>query len=276
MRIRRYTWADNHSPAPHLAAARHHAPPGQAPRWHDHDYYELFWVESGRGDHLRPDGAEPIAAGDGRCLRPSDVHTFVTAGDDLRWINVAITAPTMHALRGRYRDELGWWPWDGDTPFGFHLGRADRARLTRDVELLPTIGQRRIEADWFVLGLLRCLEPTGLGAADPPPPWLRDAIQAVAHDPRALQLGIPALVRAAGRSERHCNRALRAHHGLSAGELVRQLRLEHAARLLHFSSRAITALALEAGFEHLGTFYRCFRERYGTTPRRFRSRSGVG
>lgn len=275
MQIKRYTWADHHSPAPHLAASRHHAPPGQEPRWHDHDYFELFWVESGRGEHLRPDGPEPLTAGDGRCIRPPDIHTFATGGDELCWINVAIAAPTMRALRTRYREELGWWPWDGDAPVAFHLGAADRARLTRDAELLPTVGQRRIEADWFVLGVLRCLEPAGLTGPGAPPTWLRDAVQAIAHQPRALQLGIPALVHAAGRSERHCNRALRRHHGLSAGDLLRQLRLEHAARLLHFSNRSITDLALEAGFEHLGTFYRCFGQRYGLTPRQFRQRSQV-
>jgi len=276
MLVRRYTWASHHAPAPHLAAARHHAPPGQAPRWHDHDYYELFWVESGRGRHCRPEGDEALRAGDGRCLRPSDVHTFATDGHELRWMNLAIAAPTMRVLRGRYREELGWWPWDGDAPHGFHLPRDDRARLIRDLALLPTVGQRRLEADWIVLGILRCLEPPGLPTHGPPPAWLREAIAAIAYDARALQLGIPALVRAAGHSERHCNRALRKHHGISAGALIRQLRLEYAARLLHWSARPITDLALESGFEHLGTFYRCFKQRYGLTPRAFRLRSEVG
>jgi AraC family cel operon transcriptional repressor len=275
MSVKRYTWNQHHAPAPHLAAARHVADADQEPRWHDHDYYELFWVEAGQGWHLRPDGDEPLEAGDGRCIRPPDVHTFRTAASGLRWINVAINPGSMRALRQRFGAELGWWPWDGDRPHAFRLNPADATRLAHDVQSLPTLDQRRLDLEWFMLGLLRCLEAPGLDSAGPAPSWLADAIQAVAHDPRALQLGIPALVRACGRSERHCNRALRAQHGLSAGELLRQLRLEHAARLLHFSQRPIAAIALDSGFEHLGTFYRCFKQRYGTSPRRFRARAQV-
>ncbi|MDA3962392.1 MAG: AraC family transcriptional regulator [Planctomycetota bacterium] len=275
MEPRRYLWQHQHAPSPHLAAARHHARSGNEPRWHNHDYYELFWIESGSGLHLQPSGNEALSPGQGRCIRPHDVHTFLAKDEGMEWMNVAIAADTMRALHQRYRHDCAHWPWDGDQPFAFQLSSQQMQQLSLSAEAVPGVEQNRLDVDWFMLGFLRMLNTT----SDNPsaiPAWLRDAIHDLSHNAEALQDGIPALVARCGVSPRHCNRALQQHYRCSAGDLIRQLRIEHAARLLQFSRHSIIHIALDAGFEHLGTFYRCFKQRYGLTPRQFRARGEVG
>jgi AraC-like DNA-binding protein len=40
-----------------------------------------------------------------------------------------------------------------------------------------------------------------------------------------------------------------------------------------FESRPVTAIAYEAGFADLSYFNRCFRQRYGATPRDIREKT---
>ena len=47
---------------------------GNAARYHDHDFHELFWVTRGRGEHLLNGRATPLLAGSLFLIRPKDRH----------------------------------------------------------------------------------------------------------------------------------------------------------------------------------------------------------
>jgi AraC-like DNA-binding protein len=57
--------------------------------------------------------------------------------------------------------------------------------------------------------------------------------------------------------------------GKTPGKLIREIRLENAARLLRNNHDSITSIALECGFQNPSYFASCFRKKYGQTPRRF-------
>lgn len=77
----------------------------------------------------------------------------------------------------------------------------------------------------------------------------------------AQQLGI---------SRQTLNRRLRAE-GISWRNLVREHRMNGAARLLRESQRDVADIALATGYAESASFIRSFRKRFGTTPHRFRS-----
>ena len=52
---------------------------------------------------------------------------------------------------------------------------------------------------------------------------------------------------------------------------VRQLRVEHAKRLLGQTQRTVLSIAFECGFEDLSTFYRAFKREVGHSPNHWRS-----
>lgn len=58
--------------------------------------------------------------------------------------------------------------------------------------------------------------------------------------------------------------------GKSWLSFVRELRLTHARRLLHATSRSIVSICFECGFEDLSNFYRAFRKSCGMSPQQWR------
>jgi AraC family transcriptional regulator len=71
-------------------------------------------------------------------------------------------------------------------------------------------------------------------------------------------------------SEFHFHRIFRAVSGETLNSFTNRLRLEKAARLLRYSDRNLTDIALDCGFSSSATFSRAFRSGYGTSPSQFR------
>ena len=71
-------------------------------------------------------------------------------------------------------------------------------------------------------------------------------------------------------SKFHFHRIFSAVSGETINECTNRLRMEKAARLLRFSHRNLTDIALDCGFSSSATFSRAFRLTYETTPSQFR------
>lgn len=71
-------------------------------------------------------------------------------------------------------------------------------------------------------------------------------------------------------SEFHFHRIFGAVSGETLNDFTSRLRLEKAARLLRYSDRNLTNIALECGFSSSATFSRAFRSGYNTTASQFR------
>jgi len=161
---------------------------------------------------------------------------------------IAITgAPDADALivaafRGGARDLLR-------KPFGVEDLRASVARVT--------------------------LQPHRRGA----PPRTREAIARVLtflaeHTNQHVSLG--ALAQLAAMSRSHLSRTFRHTVGVPLRVYVRNLRLEHAQKILAGSpASSLTDVALDAGFYDLPHFDKAFRERYGVSPSEFLRRRAL-
>ncbi|KMO19725.1 transcriptional regulator [Methylobacterium indicum] len=69
-----------------------------------------------------------------------------------------------------------------------------------------------------------------------------------------------------GLSERHLDRLFRDKMGISFSEHYRNLRLDHAQRLLRQSTMSMGRIAMASGFSGAGQFSRSYRARFGHTP----------
>jgi AraC-like DNA-binding protein len=79
---------------------------------------------------------------------------------------------------------------------------------------------------------------------------------------------LAALARGAGASRRTLERLFRSEVGMSFARWRQQLRLVHALRLLA-AGQAVTAVALDVGYESPSAFVVAFRRAFGTTPARY-------
>jgi len=245
---------------------------------HKHDFLELFWVEQGPGVHWINGQRLRLDVGDLILVRQRDCHTFSVRGDNvLTLVNVAMPARHVEALRERYGHELEPWPWDGEgsLPTRWRLEMAQMQMLSAWAAGVSMINQPAMELDWFLTTLLRLGRPRAAGPVrsvrGPLPDWLADAIERFSS-PAHLPNGVSGLAALAGRSPEHLNRVVRRCTGMTAGQLVNELRMEYAARELRMTCRPILDIAADVGLSNVGYFYASFRRHFGLPPRRYRMR----
>jgi AraC family transcriptional regulator len=102
------------------------------------------------------------------------------------------------------------------------------------------------------------------------PSWLRRA-QALLHDSFRSPLRVHLIAREIGVHPVHLTRVFRRHHGCTVSEYLRTLRLAEAGRLILRQGHTIAEAAHEAGFADQAHLCRCFSERFGFSPKAFRS-----
>ena len=238
-------------------------------RQHDHDFFELFWVESGPGIHYIHDEKRIVEAGTLQLIRPEDRHTFAAIpGSVFELTNVTLVTETWQALRARYFKEPVYFdllPWQdrefrgltgyiGDlraAAASLHAGRRDRLSLER-----------------FLLNALALL-PDGRTPETPIPGWvvaLRDDLRQQAN----FVSGVAQVVKTTGRCSEHVCREFRRFYGKTPTDEMNDARLLYAAVHLRSTSIKIVDLALDLGIENLGYFYRLFSRHFGCTPAEYR------
>jgi AraC-like DNA-binding protein len=80
------------------------------------------------------------------------------------------------------------------------------------------------------------------------------------------KLGPDVLARAAAVSRMTLHRKLKAITGMSAGELIRDLRLQRAHSLLQQKAGTVSEIAYQVGFNNLSHFARLFKGKFGILP----------
>jgi AraC family cel operon transcriptional repressor len=237
---------------------------------HDHDFAEVFWVESGSLRHATEQRSEVLSAGDLLLVRPHHRHELRgLAGGNALIVNVALPSAVLAGLEERYGGGPGW-PWsDHSEPARFHLGAEDLAAVGRGFGDLRDGPDDDLARDAFLLDVLARLRPRGGARWAGAPAWLVDALGQLAEPPH-LGEGLPALVRLTGKSREHISRAIRAATGQRAIDLITDLRLRWAERAIATGQQSIGAIIGECGFAGRARFNRLFRERFGHTPREHR------
>lgn len=244
-----------------------HRPGRQCFPAHDHDFYEVTWVEQGSATHAINGENFHFQVGDIVFLRAADRHACTAGADGITYINTAFPGSTHATLAERHRE----WPWHAETqPLRKKLSAHQLERLKEWTAELARDDTRAIDFECFLLDVARMTsQPAGRDEWHGLPDWLRDALT-VFMDPRNLAGGTARLAALCDRSQEHVNRVVRACQQRTTTDLINELRLEWAASELRLSDRSITDIAMTCGLEHLGHFYRLFHGRFRVTPRHYR------
>lgn len=261
---------------PYHAALCRLGPRSSATLFHTHqDFYELFYVLSGGGQHRLSTGAQALSAGDLVLVRPTDWHDLVglpPAG--LEWINVAVPAATWRGLLDMAgvvsaddlnRDRLPTQV-SVSGPDARRLEASFRETLAR-YHLVPD----RIDLMRFIVEVLALLRAKP-GEGSLLPGWLALACTAMGNEEN-LKGGVRRLGELAGVSAGHLCRTMRAHYGVTPTAFVADLRLRHAEMLLATTSASLTEISYQCGFASPSYFSKSFRANRGESPRDFRYRA---
>lgn len=238
-----------------------------APHGHA-DFHELVYVVHGHGWHQLSGHRQQLATGDLVLVRPRDVHTFGPGKGDLRFVNIAFPTERWETFT-RYAGISATTTWErGEHPVVVH---DDHGSLAEPVRLVLEAFQR----DGSVLDLIRVwtaaiplLESPAEGG-DFRPSWLAGACEAMRAEEN-LRAGLPRMLKLAMVSHGHLARSMAAYYRTTPVEFISRSRLEHANVLLATTAEPIGRIAERCGFTSQSYFGRCFRQRYGQTPREYR------
>lgn len=84
------------------------------------------------------------------------------------------------------------------------------------------------------------------------------------------EISLSQLANTLGYSKYHISHIFKENFGCSYNDYLRRLRSEHAMGLLMHSELSTTDICFSSGFSSMRSFYRAFREIYGTAPGSFR------
>ncbi len=252
--------------------------PDSAIRWsmHEHDFYEMFCFDMGKGQHLSTFGSSLVQAEQLVCIRPEHAHSFKSTGQErCAFRNVAIRADLVEGFMARHRklvQHLGLWQ-GGCEPLRVSFTELQyRAWQQLCMEILPG-GRSSLDAEYFLCSILRILAgrvPTVIPTDCPE--WLREALETMLEEAH-LQEGLPALSRLCSRSRGHVARSFRTYFQETPTQWLTRERIRKAQQLLEGTQLPISEIALSCGMENLSHFHHVFKAHHGMAPRAYRKKS---
>ncbi|PTX54891.1 AraC family transcriptional regulator [Litoreibacter ponti] len=241
---------------------------------HDHDFFEVFLIESGETLHWINGETQVLEPGHLAFVRPTDVHAFrADRAKGCQIINVMFRRETAEHLTQRYSDVLSGKFFDATSalPDMHRLGPARFARAINVAQQLQTAHRSLARIEEFLLVLTNRVADASSGVSNRHPRWFAEACSA-AQSQEVFSKGTAGFIAAAGRSHEHVCRTCKSITGLSPSEYINQIRIEFAAHMLRSDERSIDDVVETCGFGNNSYFYRLFRRQYGTTPRQYRLR----
>lgn len=243
---------------------------------HDHDFYEIFYIETGSITHCVADQWISLAEGDLVFVRPSDRHTF-REWKECRLLNLAFPARVMESLlvylnAGERAFELLAIsaPPTTQVPVyereelvrGFRILNAIPAHEKSHIRLASCLIVANLLTRWFLLKRPPALQPNA--------PSLLGELVAAMDEPAQFTRGVPRMKELSPYSYEHLCRLFRRTYNQTPSEWINRRKIEYAANLLQQTDLAIVDLASEAGFDNLSYFYRLFKRRFGLSPNQYR------
>jgi AraC family cel operon transcriptional repressor len=250
----------------------HHLREGELIDFHQHDFYEIFWVLSGQLEHTVNGESSILHPGSLVWIRSLDVHCLMHSKQCKRVIfyNLAVPSFIISELLERY-PELGRYLAPGEKqPIAMSLSSLQLEWLNSIAERMQQ-GGSRLELDRFLINLMAELQNYKSNPYRNCPRWLAEACAQLSK-PENLTLGSKAIAIISKRSPEHVARELRKYAGMTPSMAVNAARVEYAAKLLASSHWSITDIAFMCGFGNVTCFFEKFRKAYHCSPLAFRKK----
>lgn len=236
---------------------------------HDHDFFELFWVQNGTVRHHLPDGTKNLNEGSVIFLRPGHSHALQGKGEHALVVSLCIHPQTIKALAKRHPSLKGHLFWSTGGPVQRHRDIRQLAALNHAAVQLERSAHDTLAAEAFLLPL--CADLTAEAYPETTPDWLANACIA-AKDPQVFRDGAAGLVKLTGKAHPHISRMMRKHFGETPSDYINRIRMAHAARALTTDSDPVAQIAQDCGIPNMSHFHKLFRAAHGLTPLQYRQK----
>lgn len=248
---------------------------------HDHDFYEIFLITSGRVNHQVNGGTQSLVEGSLVFIRPSDSHTYDKNTDiDCQFINIVFSELTLKKILNFFDNELSIDSLlNTPMPLCTKLSAGEKMMLQGKLEELNMIEQDDIKL--LKIKLRSILIETftsyfiNLHVKKPvenSPLWL-EKLYIEMQIPDHFRDGLICMERLSNKSKEHICRSFVKYFNITPANYINQLRINYAANLLCNSDLEIIDICFDCGFQNLSHFYHLFKNKYNLSPKKFRKKN---
>ncbi len=242
---------------------------------HNHDYYEVFWIEKGTGFHHINGYMKKLEKGDLIMIRPDDTHTFSASHFDTNGLtitNLAFNADTVIFFKNRYFPDTTTFFWSREClPFQTKLSDEDLTFLAMESEKLVLKQNNKLILDYILNIIMRMSfeQDQHRPVYQNIPYWLSRAIERF-NSVEYLKTGATGFARLCNRSIDHTNRVLKNTIGNTLTETINKIKMNYAANQLIMTNSPVKNISHQCGYKNIGHFYKVFKDFYNITPVKYR------
>lgn len=251
--------------------------------WHWHRAVELFYVESGCVAYATPGGTQMFPAGSGGFLNAGVLHASRTVPEGAEAVQLLhLFEPALFfGGPGSRLEKKFVLPLTASPLELLKLDPAmpEQAALLREIRAAFTLREGDWDHELALCGAMTAIWRKLLALALP----LTDGAQRKGESDGQIKamlifirehfheaLTVEQLAAAGHVSRRGCFRLFRETLHLTPLEMIREVRLQEAGRLLAASEVSVTEIAGRCGFGSVSYFGQVFAARYGCTPGEYR------
>ncbi len=248
---------------------------------HYHDYYEIFLTLSDNLYHYINGVEQTLHRGTLVFIRKEDVHYYSSMPTKgISFINLAFTEEIMNGLFSFLSDGFcSAKLLSAKNPPSISLPEHDVEWLMRQTELLNSTmiddtDMLKYRARVLLFKIFTKFF-SGFSEYDPSennviiPAWLKK-LDAEMHKPENFSLGAEHMVEMSGKCRAYLGRMMKQYYKTTIPDYINDLRLNFWANSLINSDAPILDICFECGFENVSWAYSLFKNKYGTTPLKFR------
>lgn len=243
---------------------------------HGHDFYELFYILEGSITHVLNGQSETLSQGDLVFLNKKDVHFFLRIpGNECQHRDIILRNELFEDIsnflgcnfKKAYNDDH--FPKKVSLPSEVILQYEERIRgIMMSIDTDNPFGDASIRS--LCVSLFNNLfEKEGITNTQNYPLWFEDLLGRF-HMKHYLMVGMSKILEPYHFNKAYICRTFKKYMGCNMTDYLNDVRMKHAAYLLHNSKKKISAIANEVGFASISYFNQLFREKYGMAPLEFR------
>jgi len=246
---------------------------------HRHRFHEIIHLTSGSAEHVVDGHAHTLKAPCAAFVNPWQIHHWrapkkpkgrtILFTEDFAATAVAPSIPLSSLPL------LGQDTGSDPIPFDLEADREFEVILAQLEQEMETGGKKAMEICGALVYVLLCLMQRGAAPVRKSPPQndashMVQGLRALVIESPSITLSVEDCASKLGVSRHQLDRAARLVTGMSAHQIMREMLVLTAKRLLANGRMSVTEAALTLGFNDNSYFSRMFKKSTGMSPSRFR------
>lgn len=230
---------------------------------HNHDYYELAYIQEGNGIQIVNGVSYAVETGSMIILSPKDTHSYYSI-KEMKLYNVCFCSP----------DKLMHY-FDFSKPTVVALDDFFKIEIEQFIYLLESeLNQKRntyLETAWVILDLIIMTASRNHRNEIYSDPMWGKIFTYISKN--IGNVSLKDVAQAMSVSESYFCRVFKKNFSMTFHQYVVNVRMQMAKNYLLNSKKSITEIAAEVGYKSECCFFQDFKKSVGTTPKEFRKKS---